>query len=68
MISSLQKQLIDEKDARARLESELVNLKHISQEISNKLDSKDKKRYHWYDYEIEWKQDLLLWESTIEWI
>lgn len=62
MISSLQKQLLEEKEARARLEGELQNLKVISQDIALKLDNKDKKRYHWDQFSRS------LWKSTIEWI
>ena len=37
MISNLQKQLCDEKDARAKLESELQNLKQMSEQIAQHL-------------------------------
>jgi len=46
MISNLQKQLQEERDARARLEGELMTLKEISQDIAVKLDTQGKKRYH----------------------
>lgn len=47
MLSSLQKQLHEERDARQRLENELNSLKKISEDITAKLDVKEKKRYHW---------------------
>lgn len=46
MISSLQRQLQEEKDARSRLENELNSLKQISLDITHKLDKNEKKRYH----------------------
>lgn len=46
VISNLQKQLQDERDARARLEHELMSLKEMSLEIASQLKANEKKRYH----------------------
>lgn len=46
VISNLQKQLDEERNARARLENELNSLKEMSHEIASQLKASEKRRYH----------------------